>query len=448
MAQSQQLIVTVPALHPGDKIYFEMSPTTPLHKLFGAYSARQDVPLGPLCWSFAGKVVGGDQTPADIGLADGDQLDAWPAALTRSPPPGGLLDDVLQKLLEFLPVDDVNKAKRYSFCWREMGRFVITHGRWKPVKFVAEHGIQLMFDAARAAQIRLARTPAERDGSSSVHIFSYPPRPCDVSASSLALYGEAWAVDPYATLRILFGPYWDNSSAARFLALVEPSLDGLERIATLCEPAHRFAYATTQLDRLWYGDPRAEISYATIDVIRRWARYIGTPVDRPTLDSLPVERHNLVANYVSGALRTWTDAAVAADFFFCFFSGDDWEANMVDPDLADFTRGWDDGKASALAAAYTADAAADGLIADLRHLPRGPDGLRRVPDDLTEHHIKFAEKVRQVEDFLQLEELIGGRAFARRTTWRTYSSFEEGYLNLVECAASSPGKFLSRLMPK
>ena len=121
---------------------------------------------------------------------------------------------------------------------------------------------------------------------------------------------------------------------------------------------------------------------------------------------------------------------------------------MVDPDLADFTRGWDDGKASALAAAYTADAAADGLIADLRHLPRGPDGLRRVPDDLTEHHIKFAEKVRQVEDFLQLEELIGGRAFARRTTWRTYSSFEEGYLNLVECAASSPGKFLSRLMPK
>ena len=30
------------------------------------------------------------------------------------------------------------------------------------------------------------------------------------------------------------------------------------------------------------------------------------------------------------------------------------------PDLGDFTRGWDDGKASAFAAAYAADVAADG----------------------------------------------------------------------------------------
>ena len=440
MAQSQQLIVTVPALHPGDKIYFEMSPTTPLHKLFGAYSARQDVPLGPLCWSFAGKVVGGDQTPADIGLADGDQLDAWPAALTRSPPPGGLLDDVLQKLLEFLPVDDVNKAKRYSFCWREMGRFVITHGRWKPVKFVAEHGIQLMFDAARAAQIRLARTPAERDGSSSVHIFSYPPRPCDVSASSLALYGEAWAVDPYATLRILFGPYWDNSSAARFLALVEPSLDGLERIATLCEPAHRFAYATTQLDRLWYGDPRAEISYATIDVIRRWARYIGTPFDEPTLKSLPLnaalERHNLVVSCISGALRSWTEPAVATDFFFYFFCVDDHDLWMVS-ELEDFTRDWDDDKASAFVAANTADLAASRLSAE----PPWGCGLYRGRQITL-----FTEKVRQVEELLQLEELMRGRA--RFTPWGqdfaarpTYFKEGVGYLFLVEFACRLPGRF-------
>ena len=270
MAQSQQLIVTVPARHPGDKIYFEISPTTPLHKLFGAYSARQDVPLGPLCWSFAGKVVGGDQTPADIGLEDGGQLDAWPAALTRSPPPGGLPQELLPKLLEFLPVDDVNCAKGASFCWREMGRFAIAHGRWKPVKFVAEHGNQLMFDAAHAAQIRLARTPAEhaavRDGYSLVDISSSPPRSSDVPPLSLARIQKAWAVD----------------------------------------------------------------------------------------------------------------------------------------------------------------------------------GLRQVPDDLMEHHIKFAEKVRQLEEFLQLEQLMGSRAFARRTTWRTYSSFEEGYLNLVECAARSPGQFLTR----
>ena len=49
--------------------------------------------------------------------------------------------DLLRKLLGFLTVDDVHeRAKPVSKLVRSEARFVLTRGRWKPVKFVAEHG--------------------------------------------------------------------------------------------------------------------------------------------------------------------------------------------------------------------------------------------------------------------------------------------------------------------
>ena len=76
----------------------------------------------------------GDQTPADLGLEAGGQLDLA-AALTRSPPPGGLPQYLLQQMLEFLPLDGVHESKGTSFCWQKPGRSAITRGRWKSVSF-------------------------------------------------------------------------------------------------------------------------------------------------------------------------------------------------------------------------------------------------------------------------------------------------------------------------
>ena len=136
--------------------------------------------------------------------------------MPRSPPPGRLPQELLQKLLEFLPLDDVPDAKRVSFCWREAGISAITRGRWKPVNWVAVHGEHSM----------LRET---------------------LPASELTDCRAAWDLDPNETLRILFTWGIEPPLAARFLAIVEPSLDGLERILRLCEPAHRFAYAKNQL---------------------------------------------------------------------------------------------------------------------------------------------------------------------------------------------------------
>ncbi len=300
MAQSQDGPVNVTfralkrrgSVNPGDKIYMRISRTRPFRHLFVAYAESQDIPLALLSWSFDGIVVRGDQTPADLGLEVGGDVMLVAAlrraslreSLPRSPPPGGLLPENLRKLLEFLPLDEVHGAKRVSFCWRKAGVSAIEHWLWKPVKFVAEHG-------KRRSMLRET-----------------------VPASELTDCREAWEVDPNETLRILFTWGSDPPLAARFLSIVEPSIDGLERIVRLCEPAHQFFYAKTQLYRWQYG-PRYSWPHdsldETVEVIMGWAELIGTPFDVPILDLLPVGRRDLVVSCVSRALQSWTDASVA-----------------------------------------------------------------------------------------------------------------------------------------
>ena len=375
----------------GSEVCFRISPTSPLQDLFDFYASTRDIPLALLrCRSLSdGELVRGDQTPADLGLEAGGQLDLA-AALKESPPPGGLPKYLLQQILEFLPLDEVHEAKRVSFCWRDLGRSAIAHGPLKPVNWVAVHGKRSM----------LRET---------------------VPASEHTDCSKAWEVDPNETLRILFTWGSDPPLAARFLSIVEPSLDGLERIVRLCEPAHRFVYAKNQMSRWAYGDTRADgrnriDSDTTIVVIRLWAAYIGAPFDAPNLNSLPVVRRNLVVSYVSAALRSWTDAAVAVDFFRWFFSDDHGDLTMV-PDL-NFTRGWEDGRASALAAAYASDVAAS--------------QLSFLPWPL------FTEALDRVEQFLQLKQRYPK---VRIPVGDWVRGDDTVYFWCVEGACRSPGKF-------
>ena len=393
-----------------------------MQDLFDFYASTRDIPLALLiCRSLSdGNIVRGDQTPEDLGLEAAGQLDLA-AALTRSPPPGGLPQYLLQQMLEFLKLDKIHEAKRVSFCWRDLGRSAIAHGPLKPVNWVAVHGKRSM----------LRET---------------------VTASELTDCREAWKVDPNETLRILFTWGSEPPLAARFLSIVEPSIDGLERIVRLCEPAHQFFYAKTQLYRWQYG-PRYSWPHdsldKTVEVIMEWSELIGTPFDVPILDLLPVGRRDLVVSYVSRALQSWTDAAVAADFvsaFFrrAFFDDDDLWLQESDwgegvPDLGVFTQGWDDSKASALVAAHAADVA---LYEMMRWLwPEDPGPL-------------FTEALNRVDKLVQFKRRLlprlgwwCGDLFEKslRTTNpsvdRICQAEEEEYLSLVERASRFPGDF-------
>ena len=140
-----------------------------------------------------------------------------PAGTLTSLPP-----ELLHGILGFLTVDDALEAKQVNELMRSAARNVLTRVLLKPVKFVAEHGTQLILAAGRVSQDRGASTPAE----------------CDVPSSSLAHCRAAWAVDPNETLRILFtytGGGGERATAlGRLLALIEP-VDGLRVVNS--EPA-------------------------------------------------------------------------------------------------------------------------------------------------------------------------------------------------------------------
>ena len=379
----------------GSEVCFRVSPTSPLHDLFDFYASTRDIPLALHFRSLSdGELVRGDQTPADLGLEAGGQLDLV-AELTPSPPPGGLPPKGLQKVLEYLPVNDAHAVKPTSYCWQGPGRSAIRAYGLRMVKWVAVHG---------KSSMRYSTVP-------------YSER-TDCQA--------AWAADPNATLRILLT--WGSEyphHAARFLAIVEPSIHGLGRIVRLMEPAHRFVYAKNQMYRWWdeeeLGYWSKEYTHTTIEVIKQWAVCVRTPLyfDERTSSwpTFAMERHDLVVSYVSGALRSWTEAAVAADFLCCFFDEEYYPRPVPGPGA--FTRGWDDGKASAFAAAYAADVALSRHGPDFSPYLCSQDG--------------FQETAERLEELIQLEERV-------EDYWSRVDS-ADGDLLLVEEASQFPGKF-------
>ena len=191
----------------------------------------------------------------------------------------------------------------------------------------------------------------------------------------LALCRAAWDLDPSETMRVFFIA-WPRPAAvpfkavSRFLAFLEPSLDGLERILKVCEPVHRFDY--------YFPKPSNHIR--VVRIVIRWAKLIGTPISREREGRLEIlgERRALVLRCLSRALRSWTDAAVAADFFLQWrkFLG---QFCVQPPKLVEyFTRNWEDNKASGFAAAL---AAARANISRRRDMTLGrPQPARPVPD--------------------------------------------------------------------
>ncbi|KAH8082150.1 hypothetical protein JL720_8677 [Aureococcus anophagefferens] len=59
----------------GEEVYFKIKPTTQLVKVFNAYAQRKGINVTSLHFFFDGMRVRNDQTPQDIDMEDGDQID-------------------------------------------------------------------------------------------------------------------------------------------------------------------------------------------------------------------------------------------------------------------------------------------------------------------------------------------------------------------------------------
>lgn len=64
------------AMQDGNEIFFKCKPTTPLQKLMNAFCQRQGVNTASVRFLFDGTRLLPTQTPQDLGMEDGDAIDA------------------------------------------------------------------------------------------------------------------------------------------------------------------------------------------------------------------------------------------------------------------------------------------------------------------------------------------------------------------------------------
>ena len=215
--------------------------------------------------------------------------------------------EVLAKCLEFLAFDQAVEAKQVSKDVRSAARrALVVH--WRPIKFVAEKGFDLVI------------------------ALGYVDQPDTVDAAAMATFRAAWELDP--GLVVFEIAQYSNThfanfyAAGKFLELVEPTIDGLPRVVAAIERTYRFKIRAGGRGR--YGE--LHILYDCVSwpkyLLVKWSTQVGrrlrlsTDYDRDAdiNQSLfilwrPSSEAGLSGCELFGSgLEAWADQELAADF--------------------------------------------------------------------------------------------------------------------------------------
>ncbi|CAD5176794.1 small ubiquitin-related modifier 1 [Musa acuminata AAA Group] len=60
----------------GNEVFFRIKHSTQLRKLMNAYCDRQSVDINSIAFLFDGRRLRGEQTPEELEMEDGDEIDA------------------------------------------------------------------------------------------------------------------------------------------------------------------------------------------------------------------------------------------------------------------------------------------------------------------------------------------------------------------------------------
>ena len=124
---------------------------------------------------------------------------------------GDLPTEVAQKCVEFLAFEEATEVKCVSRGLRKAARWALTRGRWRPIRFVSEHGLDTLKKL--------------RGGLNSL------------DDGVAATFRAAWALDPGLVMRVIHedmvDDYHGDAFQAVFLNIVEPSIEGVRYAAFL-----------------------------------------------------------------------------------------------------------------------------------------------------------------------------------------------------------------------
>ena len=256
---------------------------------------------------------------------------------------GTLPPELVERCLEFLPFEDLHtNVKQLSKAMRSAARRCLTRGRWRPIRYVVKEAI-----VANALHGSLA-------------------------TAASAQFRAAWALDPGLVLLELILLWrnekdshedddrgmtpdvfydWDRShfqpSVARFLAHVEPSIDGLGR----------FTMALERLEIHFRGRSRFR-GEMSVSLLSLWTKRLG---DSTLIDDSGREMNmNELLNpesLVGSGLESWAEPKDVAKFlsWLRYWSYDDDYQSLLTAARA-LSRNWQNRrKADAFVAIVDAD---------------------------------------------------------------------------------------------
>ena len=183
---------------------------------------------------------------------------------------GILPPELVERCLEFLPFEEVHtNAKQVSKAMRSAARRCLTRGRWRPLKYVVENAIvtnalERPSSAAETATFRAAWAVDPRQVLLEFILLWNNKRESCLEGDSTILTDTFWNWDRGNTLAGVVGVF--KPSVARFLALVEPSIDGLGRLTMALESVEH------HLETRGRGRYRAEMP---ITLLRLWMERLG-----------------------------------------------------------------------------------------------------------------------------------------------------------------------------
>ena len=290
---------------------------------------------------------------------------ACPARSARLLPP-----ELLTQVLEFLPFAEMHtELKRVARHVRSAARQVLTKGRWRPVKFFDEQGLDVLGrHGPRRKPVVGAAVALVGPWTSSVSSAEYNGRrgvvvetPGDivdqnrvlvavgdqtlsvklgnvlaVSAAHRADLKMAWEAAPAYCLQMCFS--LRSEVAVLFLEIAEPLIGGLGRIVKHCEAAHRIRYALRKLEN---AVPDADaIDYHPCSCLARhvivaWVdKFEGW--DNMFQHNFALERFGwgiteAMQHRLAEALEYWESPTLAADFMY-----PDWAPDWADEDDVSF----------------------------------------------------------------------------------------------------------------
>ena len=205
-----------------------------------------------------------------------------------------LPSEVAQKCVEFLAFGEVTEwpteVKSVSRGLRKAARWALTRGRWRPIRFVSEHGLDTLKKL--------------RGGLNSL------------DDGVAATFRAAWALDPGLVMRVIredmVDDYHGDAYQAVFLNIVEPSIEGggIQHIIAACEGLYR--------DLGGQRDGQGTTLFSPCSLLRHWGGQLGrcaVQIKLHRVEPLIPPSPRAPESFIIGdALESWTDPNLAATF--------------------------------------------------------------------------------------------------------------------------------------